>query len=91
MFNILQVWCICVPTIRVLKKELQKQSNNCWMLNRIHFESFESKGFKCSYDSFSLKEFKGVHKMMQLISKNLCKKNMFPFTQLHIHYVNLMK
>jgi len=51
----------------------------------------DSKGFKCSNDSFSLKEFKGMHKMMQLISNFLCKKNMFPFTQLHIHYVNLMK
>ncbi len=61
------------------------------MLYRIHFESFDSKGFKCSYNSFSLKECKGMHKMMQLISKNLCKKNMLPFIQLHIHYVNLMK
>ncbi len=61
------------------------------MLYRIHFESFDSKGFKCSYDSFSLKECEGMHKMMQLISKKLCKKNMFPFIQLHIHYVNLMK
>jgi hypothetical protein len=81
----------CVPTIRILKKRAIKKSNNCSMLYRIHFESFDSKGIMCSYYSFLLKECKGMCKMMQLISKNLCKKNMFPFIQLHIHYVNLMK
>jgi hypothetical protein len=28
---------------------------------------------------------------MQLISNFLHKKNMFPFMQLHVHYVNLIK
>ncbi len=34
---------------------------------------------------------KGMHKMMELISNILCKKNMLPFMQLHDHYVNLMR
>ncbi len=34
---------------------------------------------------------KGMHKMMQSISKNIYKKNMLIFMQLHVHYVNLMK
>jgi hypothetical protein len=46
---------------------------------------------KCPYYNFLLKEFKGMHKMMQLISKFLYNKNMFPFMQLHVHYVNVMK
>jgi len=79
--NILQLWCI----FGFLQLEYWKK------IHRIHFESFDSKGFKCSYNSFSLKECKGMHKMMQLISKKLCKKNMLPFIQLHIHYVNLME
>jgi len=29
--------------------------------------------------------------MMQLMSNFLYKKNMLPFMQLHVHYVNLMK
>jgi hypothetical protein len=29
--------------------------------------------------------------MMQLISNFLYRKTMFPFMQLHVHYVNLMK
>jgi hypothetical protein len=32
-----------------------------------------------------------MHKMMQLISKNLYKKNMFPFMQVHVDYINLIK
>jgi DNA modification methylase len=32
-----------------------------------------------------------MHKMMQLISNVWCKKNMLPFMQIHVHYVNLMK
>jgi hypothetical protein len=61
------------------------------MLHRIHFEYVDSKGIKCSYYSFSLKECKGMYKMMQLISNFLRKKKMLPFMQLHVHYVNLMK
>ncbi len=45
----------------------------------------------CPYYSFLLKECKGMNKMMQLISNFLHKKNMFPFMQLHVHYVNFMK
>ncbi len=51
----------------------------------------DSKGIKCPYYNFLLKECKGVHKMMQLISNVLCKKNMLPFMQIHVHYVNLME
>jgi hypothetical protein len=40
---------------------------------------------------FLLKECKGMHIMMQLISNFLYKKNMFPFMQLNVCYVNLMK
>ncbi len=32
-----------------------------------------------------------MHKMMQLNSNFLYKKNMYPFMQLHVHNVNLMK
>jgi hypothetical protein len=32
-----------------------------------------------------------MHKMIYLISIFLYKKNMLPFMQLHVHYVNLMK
>jgi len=32
-----------------------------------------------------------MHIMMQLISNFLYKKNMFPFMQLNVRYVNLMK
>jgi hypothetical protein len=61
------------------------------MLYRTPFESKDSKIIKCPYYNFLLKECKGMHKMMQLISNILCKKNMLPFMQLHVHYVNLMK
>jgi hypothetical protein len=46
---------------------------------------------KCPYYNFLLKECKRMYKMMQFISKFLYKKKMFPFMQLHVHYVNLMK
>jgi hypothetical protein len=46
---------------------------------------------KCSYYIFLLKECKGMHKMMQLNSDSFYKKKMFPFMQLHVHYVNLME
>jgi len=42
-----------------------------------------------SYYNFLLKECKRMHKMMQL--NFLYKKHMFPFMQLYVHYVNLMK
>jgi len=32
-----------------------------------------------------------MHKIMQLISIFLYRKNMFPFMTLHIHLINLMK
>jgi hypothetical protein len=32
-----------------------------------------------------------MHKIMQLILNFLYKKNMFPFMQLHVYYVNFMK
>jgi hypothetical protein len=32
-----------------------------------------------------------MHEMMQLTLDFLYIKNMFPFMQLHVHYVNLMK
>jgi hypothetical protein len=46
---------------------------------------------KCPYYNILLKECKGMHKMMQLISNFLNKKNMLPLMQLHVHYVNFMK
>jgi hypothetical protein len=61
------------------------------MLYRIAFEFVDWFMVKCPFYNFLLKECKGMHKMMQLISKVLYKKNMFPFMQLHVHYVNLMK
>jgi hypothetical protein len=36
---------------------------------------------KCPHYNILLKECKGMHKMMQLISKILNKKNMLPFMQ----------
>jgi hypothetical protein len=61
------------------------------MLYKISFESFDWFMVKCPYYNFLLKECKGMCKMMQLISKKLYKKNVFPCMQLHVHYVNLMK
>jgi hypothetical protein len=61
------------------------------MLYKIYFESFDWFMVKCPYYKFLLKEHKGMHKMTQLISKFLYKKNMFPFMQLHVYYANLMK
>ncbi len=81
----------CVHTIKVLKIQAIKKINNYWMLYRIPLESFDWFMVKCPYYNFLLKEWKGVHKMMQLISNFLYKKNMLPFMQLHVHYVNLMK
>jgi hypothetical protein len=81
----------CVLTIRVLKSFFLKKSNNYYMLYRIAFESFDLFMVKCPYYNFLLKECKGMLKMMQLVSMFLHKKNMFPFMQLHVHYVNLMK
>jgi hypothetical protein len=62
------------------------------MLYKIPFESFDRFMVKCPYYSILLKECKEImHKMIQLISKKLYKKNMFPFMQLYVHYVNFMK
>jgi hypothetical protein len=71
----------CVPTIKILEKKTIKKSNNYWILHKILFGSFDSKRIKCSYYSFLLNKWKRMHKMMQLISKTLHKKNMFPFMQ----------
>jgi hypothetical protein len=32
-----------------------------------------------------------MHKIIQLISKNLYNKNMSPFMKVHVHWMNLMK
>jgi hypothetical protein len=61
------------------------------MLFKIPFDSKDSKGIKCPYYRFLLKECNIMHIMMQLISNFLYKKNMLPFMQLNVHYVNLMK
>jgi hypothetical protein len=80
------------PTIRVLNKKNYKKSNNYWMLYKIPFESFDWFMVKCSYYSILLKECKGImHKMMQLISNFFNRKNMLPFIQLYVCYVNFMK
>jgi hypothetical protein len=81
----------CVPTIILLKKKSLKKSNNYWTLYKIPFESKDPIGIKCPYYKFLLKECKGMHIMMQLISNLLYKKKMLPFMQLNVHYVNLMK
>jgi hypothetical protein len=92
MSNILQLWCIfSILQLEYWEKKLLKKSNNYWMLYKIYFESFDGFMVKCPYYKFLLKERKGMHKMTQLISKFLYKKNMFPFMQLHVYYANLMK
>jgi len=40
---------------------------------------------------FFLKESKGMHKVIQLISKKLYNKNMPLSMKIYVHYMNLMK
>jgi hypothetical protein len=51
------------------------------MLYKIPFESSDWFMVKCPYYNILLKECKGMHKMKQLISSFLYKKNMFLFVQ----------
>jgi len=46
---------------------------------------------KCLNYNFFLKEWKGMHKVIQLISKNLYNKTMHPFMEVHVHWMNLIK
>jgi len=98
--NFRYLWCLvwynygvflCSYNKSIEKINYTKKLINYWMLYKIPFESFDLKGIKCPYYSFLLKECKGMHKMLQLISNFLYKKPMLPFMQLHVHYLNLMR